>query len=363
MEIRVPAKEENKKVIKFLNKVFHKPFPNLIPSLYGKDKNMMDYHFVVEDNGELVGAVCAYPETIRVGEIALRGIAMGMVATKKSARGKGVMTYMLNHTESLYSKDYDVAFLTGRRHRYEHFGYYPAGNNYIYNISDMSIKKWQSGCPYSIIKAKSKEDFLKVDELNNSANVIVERPFAKESETLRNWFSSLYLILKEGEVVGFASGKLFKGQTLERIYIKNGSVDDYIYGVQAYKKYKKATNLKVEAVPNEDNLIKALHACAEDYCIESHAKYKVFSYKRLIEKLLAIGIAQGRLMKFNKVVEILGREKLSIEVSDGNVKVTESTLEADLVLSEEEAIASLLGAEESIVKGIGKFSLRHSDFI
>ena len=155
MEIRIPQKEEKKKVIKFLNKVFHRPFPSLIPSLYGKDKNSMEYHYVVEEKGELVGGICAYPQDICVGEIAFKGVGIGMVATKKSMRGKGIMTMMLNHVFREWEGKCEVMYLTGRRHRYEHFGFYPTGINYSYKISDMSIKKYKNSNPYSIEKAKT----------------------------------------------------------------------------------------------------------------------------------------------------------------------------------------------------------------
>ena len=363
MEIRVAKKEENKKVIRFLNKVFHKPFPRLIPSLYGKDKNMMEYHYLVEENGELVGGVCAYPEEITSCGITIKGVAIGMVATLKSARGKGVMTNMLKHVEDAVSNDADVMFLTGRRHRYEHFGYYPAGCLYSFEISNMSIKKWENGNPYTIVKAKSQEDFNKVDELNAFGEVVVSRPLATESETLRNWFSKLYLIKCGEEVVGFIGGKLFKGHTLERIFIKDGSACDYIYGVSAYKKYKGASVLKVEVLPTESALKSGMHACSEEYSVVSHEKFKVLSYKRLFEKLLLISVKQSKIEDFSKVIEIASREKLLLSVEGGNVRVEETDAPAQLIMTEEQAIASLLGQEESIVKGLVKIALRHSDFI
>lgn len=363
MEIRVAKKEENKEVIKFLNKVFHKPFPRLIPSLYGKEKNLMDYHYVVREAGELIGAICAYPEDIIADGITINGVAIGMVATKKTSRGKGVMTTMLNHSFNEYKDKADVMFLTGRRHRYEHFGYYPAGACYSFQISSMSIKKWEKGCPYSIVKAETEEDFEAVDSMAKGARVVIKRPLARECETLRNWFSKLYLIKKEEEVVGFASGKLFKGHTLERIHLKNGSVEDYIKAVSSYKNFKKAPVLNVDVLPTECTLKKAMHACSEDYSVSSHEKYKVISYARLIEKLLLISTSENELENYNKVIEILGREKLRVSVINNKVTVAKSDESPDVVLTEEEAICSLLGQEESIVPGMVKIALRHSDFI
>ena len=363
MEIRIPQKEEKKKVIKFLNKVFHRPFPSLIPSLYGKDKNSMEYHYVVEEKGELVGGICAYPQDICVGEIAFKGVGIGMVATKKSMRGKGIMTMMLNHVFREWEGKCEVMYLTGRRHRYEHFGFYPTGINYSYKISDMSIKKYKNSNPYSIEKAKTQEDFNAIDELASGAELRNVTPLSTESDTLRNWFSSAYVIKKDGETVGFAGGKFFGSNVLERLYVKDGSVEDYIDCVRAYKDYKKVTNLMVEVLPGEVEFKEAMQRVCEEYSVVSTAKYKVLDYKTLIYKLLLVGKNQGSLEDVETVVEIEGRERLKIVVSGQDVSVTVTEETPKIVLSEQRAIAILLGAEDGLVKGIGKFALRHADFI
>ncbi len=362
MQIRIPKKEENRKVVKFLNKVFHKPFPALIPSLYGKNKNMMEYHFVVEKEGVLVGAICAYPEDVTTCGITINGVAIGMVATDKKARGQGIMGTMLNHSEEVYKNKTDVMFLTGRRHRYEHFGYYPGGVNYFYEISTMSIKKWGNENLYTIVKAKTERDYLEVNRLSQKRGSIVFHPLASESEVLKNWFSKLYLIKKGEDIVGYASGKFFRGYELECLYV-DGGVDDYIQAVKAYKEYVKAPLLKVQVLPTEKIFKEAMSLCSEEYSVVSHDKYKVISYKRLIEKLIAITLAEGEKLSYQGIVEIKGRERLKISVDDGLAEVTESDEEPTLVLDEKDAIASLLGQEEAFIPRLQKISLRHSDFI
>ncbi|MBQ8178665.1 MAG: GNAT family N-acetyltransferase [Clostridia bacterium] len=362
MNIRVPNNEENKKVIKFLNKVFHKPFPSLIPSLYGKDKNTMQYHYVVEKEGVLSGAICAYPEDITLGGVTINGVAIGMVATAKKARNQGIMGMMLRRSEEAYKDSADVMFLTGRRHRYEHFGYYPAGATYCFEISSVSIKKWEKDNPYVIVRAKTEEDFLEVNELSSKRNMVVDRPRASESDVIRNWFSKLYLVKKKGRTVGYASGKFFKGYELECLYVEGGTLD-CIQAVKAYKDCVKAPVLKVQVLPTEKVYKEAMSLCSEEYVVTSHEKYKVLSYKRLIEKLIAATLSEGKTLSYEGVLEIGGREKLEIVAKDGEFAVRETDKEPTLTISEKDAIASLLGQEESIIPGLQKISLRHSDFI
>lgn len=361
MKIRVPREDEKRKVITFLNKVFHKPFPRLIPSLYGKDKNTMPYHFVLEKEGVLRGAVCAYPEEIKVGNVTIKGLQIGMVATSKKTRGEGIMSRMLHHSFEAYSKECEVSMLTGRRHRYEHFGYYPAGVNYEFKISSMSAKKWEKGNPYAFKVAKTEDDFKMVEELKKERKLNVVRPLATETDTLKNWFSKVYLVYKNGELVGYAGGKFFGTHNLEILYVQ-GDVEDYAQAVCAYRKWRKAPSLSVEVLPTEKVFLEAMSQACEDYFIKSIYKYKVFSYKKLIEKLIAITLEDNKELTYEGVIEIENREKLKIIVKDGAYSVEESKEDATQAYSEKSAIAWLLGMENGAIP-LSKISLRHSDFI
>ena len=95
----------------------------------------------------------------------------------------------------------------------------------------------------------------------------------------------------------------------------------------------------------------------------SQEKYKVLSYNRIIEKLIVATLSEGKALSYEGVVEIGGRERLEIVAKDGECVVRETDKEPTLTISEKDAIASLLGQEESIIPGLQKISLRHSDFI
>lgn len=361
MEIRVAREEENKKVIRFLNKVFRKPFPHLIPSLYGKNKNMMRYHFCLEEEGKLAGAICAYPQDIKVGDVTIKGLGVGMVATDKKMRGKGIMTKMLKHVFECYSECADISYLTGLRVRYEHFGYYPGGINYEFKISEMSAKKWEKGNPYTFVKAKTDEDFKKIELLKKEDNFSVISPLSTEVETLQNWFSKVYLVLKNGETVGFASGKFFGAHTLEFLYLEGG-VDEYAQAVCAFRKQTNAKRLLVDVLPTEKVYKKAMSLCSEEYVIKSIYKYKVFSYKRLLSKLIAITLKENPTLSYEGVVDFAGKERLKVVIKDGEYSIVETENEAEVCYDETTAIAWLLGQEEGAIPLV-KLSLRHSDFI
>ncbi len=361
MKIRVPREDEKNKVIPFLNKVFHKPFPRLIPSLYGKDKNTMPYHFILEREGDLRGAVCAYPEEIKVGEVVIKGLQIGMVATSKKTRGQGIMSAMLKHSFEAYGNECEVSMLTGRRHRYEHFGYYPAGVNYEFKISSMSAKIWENGNPYTFKTAKTETDFTMVEDLKKERRLNVTRPLATETDTLKNWFSKVYLVYKNGELVGYAGGKFFGTYNLEILYVQGG-VEDYAQAVCAYRKWRKAPSLIVEVLPTEKVFLEAMSQACEDYSIKSVYKYKVFSYKKLFEKLIAITLEDNKGLSYEGVIEIVGREKLKIVIKNGAYSIVESEDDATQAYSEKSAIAWLLGMENGAIP-LSKISLRHSDFI
>ena len=359
-KIYLPSKEDNKKIIRILNGIFKKHFPSLIPSLYGKGKNSMEYHYCLEEDGKLNGIVCAYPSTINVGPVSIKGLGIGMVSTRKSARGKGVMTTLLNHILGSANESYDIAYLTGRRKRYEHFGFYPAGVNYIYDISGTSIQKYKNGNPYTVKKVKSEEDINAVNELSKTGYQVVERPNTSDAEVLRNWYAKLYLLLKDGAPVGFMNVQLNK---IERVYVKGGSADDYGYAISAYMQYKGKKFIKVEAIPSEKECIKALDDISEVKIVHSGFKYKIFSFARLTEKLASLAVAEGDSGSYSAVIEVVGKEKFALTVKDGAVNVCHTEEASNIVLTEQQAVSALLGGERISIPCLAPISLHHYDLI
>ena len=357
--VYVPSDDQNKSLIKLLNKVFRKNFPTLLPTLYGKDKCTAKYHYCIDLDGKRVGAVCAYPSEIKVGEVAINGLGIGMVATKKSARGKGVMTTLLNHALTNAEKEYDIAYLTGRRKRYEHFGFYPAGCNHMYEISNISIQKYKKGNPYKIIRVKSKAQMAMVNALSAKGYQVINRPLATDAEVLLNWHNKLYLVEKQGTPVGFISAKLIK---LDRIFIDGGSQDDYAYAVSAFMQFKKLKFIMAEAIPSEAECIKALDDVSETKSIREGFKFKVFNYARLFNKLSLLAVQEGYKGEFCKTIEIEGVEKFTLSIRNGIVNVTSTEEEAELILTEQQAVEVLLGPSARDIP-LAKFGLHHSDLI
>ena len=221
------------------------------------------------------------------------------------------------------------------------------------------IRRRHSGQVFA--PAKTKEDLEKVEQLKKNRLLEVKRPLATETDTLNNWFSKVYLVYKDGNLVGYAGGKFFGAHNLEIMYVEGG-VEEYIKAASAYRIWKKIPILLVEVLPTEKDFNEAMSQIAEEYSIKSIYKYKVFSYEKLFKKLIAITLQFNPSLSYNGVVEIEGREKLKIVVGNGEYVVEKTDEEASVTYSEKSAIAWLLGAENGPIP-LAKISLRHSDFI
>ena len=74
-----------KSLIPFMNKVFHKNFPTLLPKLYTSNK-YADNHYVVYDNTKVIGALASIPNTMHVYDKSLSCRGIGMVSCHKKYR-------------------------------------------------------------------------------------------------------------------------------------------------------------------------------------------------------------------------------------------------------------------------------------
>ncbi|MBO5775917.1 MAG: hypothetical protein J6R35_00930, partial [Clostridia bacterium] len=188
---------------------------------------------------------------------------------------------------------------------------------------------------------------------------VINRPLATDAEVLLNWHNKLYLVEKQGTPVGFISAKLIK---LDRIFIDGGSQDDYAYAVSAFMQFKKLKFIMAEAIPSETECIKALDDVSETKSIREGFKFKVFNYARLFNKLSLLAVQEGYKGEFCKTIEIEGVEKFTLSIRNGIVNVTSTEEEAELILTEQQAVEVLLGPSARDIP-LAKFGLHHSDLI
>lgn len=94
-------------------------------------------HTIALDGGRIIGCVGAYPYPMRIGGVTFRTAGIGQVATLPEARGRGVMTALLQTVcRELDGGDFDLAWLGGDRQRYGRFGWAIGGSTMRFEFFD-----------------------------------------------------------------------------------------------------------------------------------------------------------------------------------------------------------------------------------
>lgn len=362
--ITVPTPNEYKEVLRFLDITFKRPFKRLIPSLYGDDSSM-PYHYVLRgENGKINGAVCAYPGEIDLGgEYPLKILDIGMVATRKSARGQGIMVSLVNHAIEEYRKNgVELVCLTGRRKRYEHLGFYPGGRNREYEVGKMSTRNVVIREPITFIPAKTSEHKAYIDKVAESNPKRTVFPTAKTSDTIGNWFAKVYVVSVGGTPKGYMYTQFNNvcGLCLEDK--GESAIELYKEVIKAYVEYKGVT-VKVQALPREVEFNKALSDISERVTVEAGFKFRILDYRAVVKMLYAEAQAfYGYSKDFSVSVEIVGEDKFLFGIKDGKAFTDDFTDNASVVVTPEEATRMLLGPDRVIGAPVDPiFALAHSD--
>ncbi|MDR1655896.1 MAG: GNAT family N-acetyltransferase, partial [Treponema sp.] len=133
-------------LIDMANYVFshaHKPtdFPALLPKLYKREYFMDAAHYLCREDGKIKAAVGVYPLEMKLCGASLAGCGIGMVSVHPYSRSKGYMKELMNRALEDMRKDGLVfACLSGRRQRYEYFGFSPAGTIFSFECNSFNIR-------------------------------------------------------------------------------------------------------------------------------------------------------------------------------------------------------------------------------
>ena len=142
------AKEEDfDDLVNFINYVFsndgeESDFINLLPKLYKQEYNTMKNHYIVKENGEIKAVVGAFPmELIILDNTSLKITGIGTVSVHPYSRGYGYMKKLMNMAlKDMRKQGIHISCLSGKRQRYEYFGYTPCGQKIYYTIKAENVK-------------------------------------------------------------------------------------------------------------------------------------------------------------------------------------------------------------------------------
>jgi predicted N-acetyltransferase YhbS len=97
-------------------------------------------HLLALDGQQIIGATGVYGYDLRIDGVALRGAAVGQVATLPERRNKGVMRSLLQAAiRQIHEQDYQLSWLSGDRRRYGAHGWALGGVNLYYEFSRRTL--------------------------------------------------------------------------------------------------------------------------------------------------------------------------------------------------------------------------------
>lgn len=334
MEI-IKGKDSVKSLLPMLNKVFHVNFPKLLPKLYTSEKYAPD-HYVCRIDGKLAGATASIKNSLTFSngnQLSCAGVSG--VAVKKKYRKRGIMNAMMTAVMADAKKEnVDFMYLSGKRKRYERYGFVPAGYCAYFTVNSHNVNN--SPTPPEItflryIKAVHEEDLLKV---YNAQSCHYDRD--EFDKVIKSWKTSKYkitVVIKESKTVGYI---VCKGFNIVEIMLNDIDASEVIC---AYYKYKKKPILFINTFSMNTDIIKSLSTLAEKSSLVTNASFAILNYWNVIDKLLN---ASPNGSDYEYVIEIEGEGKKLIKESNNVITITDSDREPNLCLSREIATSALL---------------------
>lgn len=328
------GKDSVKSLIPMLNKVFHVNFPKLLPKLYTSEKYAPD-HYVCRINGKLAGAAASVKNTLTFSngsELSCAGVSG--VAVKKKYRKRGVMNAMMTAIMTdAKTENIDFMYLSGKRKRYERYGFVPAGYCAYFTVNSHNVN--HTPAPPEItflryIKAVHEEELIK---LYNAQSCHYDRE--EFDKVIKSWKTSKYkitVVIKDSKTMGYI---ICKGFNIVEIMLTDIDASEVIC---AYYKYKKKPILFINTYCMNAEVIKSLSKLAEKSSLITSASFAVLNYWNVLDKLLN---ASPNGTDYEYVLEIESEGKKLIKEADSIVTLTDTDRKANLYLSHDEATSAL----------------------
>ncbi len=332
--------------VDFINYVFgmngtDSSFVKLLPKLFREGKDSASDTYFIKENGQMRAAVGAFPITFQIcGEILpVRGI--GNVAVHPRSRGQSYMKACMKAAlDGMLAEGCAFSVLSGRRHRYNHFGYVKCGTDRSYSVTakTLSYIPVLPDEPKLTMRQLTPEDGRSLDAIaalwDTRTAYRALRPRADLYDIMISW-ESVPMIFYEGDTLaGWA-------------IIKDSHVFEFIPA-------------RIELVPSMLRLLssrwwhlnyhiplfdKAIAAAifpyAETQFTGADLCFNILNYEKMLSLLLRLKSTYEPLLDGSTVVEINGFrtiERLRLTVSNGIPSVEPTAETPDAVFSHLEAM-------------------------
>ena len=345
---------EYDKVMELLNTSFSfkkdfDKFQNLLPKLYKPEYKPASNNIVLDVNGEMRAAVGLYYGEMSVCGETLKTGGIGNVAVHPDYRGAGYMRFCMAYClDEMKQNMTDYSFLCGRRQRYEHFSYEPAGIRYEFKYTKTNAlkKNIKKTCEAREITPEDADTLKEIYDIYNSRNFKAQRPLSKMYDILVSWKGKPYGVFEKGEFKGWFVFNSSYNYVYETFYKDADSIEQIlISALSVAEKFSGENSGTAEitiAAPEFDvPLTQYLSLYCEEYSVNHPDQFNIFCYENVIRAFLKLKSTYKNLADGECVLFIDGSklpEKIKITVKDNTVNVEETDEKPDIVLSHPEAM-------------------------
>lgn len=310
-------------------------FPAMLPKVYKNGDSILSSWIVRDEDGYIVSAVGAFPNNIHICGKTLTAMGIGGVATHPRYRGFGCMKACMQASlDEMIEKDFDLAFLGGRRHRYRNYGYEKCSSDMQFTVSQKIMSYFPSASENVLTMTVVKESDEKIlDDIfaaHNARPYHVERPREKIFEIMSSWYSKVLAFYKDENLVGWAVAQ-------KRDYISEIVILDEKYAENMIYQILEHQGTQKFVVPTfEKKTAALLSKYTESTSICPGACFMILNYEKVLDCALALKASTQKLANCSFVIKIEGIKKvenLKITVDNGKTSVVATDLEPDYTFS------------------------------
>lgn len=313
------------------------------PKLYSV-RNSATEHLIVRDDNGIQGMLGVFPAEMDVCGRRIKVDGFGTMGVMKTARGKGYMIDLMTTAVKASRERADIAFLGGRRQRYEYFGFTPSGiaASFSFNRDNArhGVKDKDIGV-YTFTEAKTAEEAKFFSSLYNRRPAKVFRTEESFITMLKTCRSTAYAIYKNGELFGYMTVN-GEGRAVNEIEVEN--VSELPAVLASYLSAFELRGISINGVfLFETEKLKALDSICEGMHLPCCESFLIHDYVKIISAFLALKSSYAKLYPSKVVLDIEGYCKVAIEIEESSYSVYETEKEADLHLKPLEATRLLFG--------------------
>lgn len=264
-------------------------FREKLPIMWTREKDYMQLHFGVREDGKLKAIIGAYPLPVRVAGRELLFSTVGNVGTLPESRGQGFMKMLL--AEAMRELDRigaDVSRLGGLRSRYNRFGYDHCGTAYHFRLTARNVGEKPSRAAYTF-REIGRDDQAGLDFARfchrRAGMYAVRRTDTDFYMSCRAWRNRPYLALDAaGKSVGYLCASEDGAAVAEQGVASGSPVDMLAEWLQC----RGLEQVNFRLAPYETEAVTDALARCEGWSVSDPSMFKIIHWDTAAEAFLAL---------------------------------------------------------------------------